>query len=521
MKSEHEVRAHRAPQNGFVSLAAAAAPFGGAALHNPAPSCARSTPVKPLPPSAPEMAPHDVWERVRVHLRKTIGDDKFISWFGEANFEGLVDQSVVLSVSTKFLRSWIRNNYTDILLSLFCAEGLDARKLDVVERGSVVTSRISVTEPVVLGDGARRADECAIAAPARAAVEGSDSLGANPDKKLTFGSFMVGQSNIVAHAAASRIAQSLDHVQFNPLYIYGSVGLGKTHLLHALAHAAKESGKRVLYLTAEGFRFGFLKALTNRSAAAAFKETMRGFDLLLIDDLQFLQGKHTEAEFGHTLNALLDGSRQVVVACDRRPADLETFDERLRSRLGGGLMVQISLPEESLRRNILLAKAELERQRYPELQVPDGVISFMARSVDSNGRDLEGALHRLVHYHQLSRTPITVDMAEDIMRGFVRARDPKRVKIEDIIRMSAKFYAISRNDLLSSRRTRNVVLPRQIAMYLAKTMTPRSLPEIGGRFGNRDHTTVLHAVRKIENMLKGDVQLANDLDMLRQMILEA
>lgn len=503
MKAEQNARGHDTPRDDFFSFAAASQPY----TRNPT-----------------SIDPTILWVKVREKLRTTLGEDAFVSWFAQTNFEDYKDGAAVFSVPTKFLKSWIRTHYADILARLFQAEGLDVRRIEVTVRGSAVLpsavcvpSKVPGVAPLHIEPPTPKPAEGRASVPAGR----GETLGSHPDQRFTFGSFMVSQSNIVAHAAATRLASAFETVHFNPLYIYGNVGLGKTHLLHALAHAAKDTGRRVLYLTAETFRFGFLKALTNRAAATNFKETMRGFDLLLIDDLQFLQGKHTEAEFGHTLNALLDGSRQVVVACDRRPGDLETFDERLRSRLGGGLVVEIVAPEEELRRKILLAKADIERVRCPDLALPESVIAYIARSVESNGRDLEGALNRLVHYHQLRRAPITIDMAEDILRGFVKTRDPKRVKIDDIIRLTAKYYNIARNDLLSSRRTRNVVLPRQIAMYLAKTMTPRSLPEIGGRFGNRDHTTVLHAVRKVENLIKTEPPQASDIDVLRQMILEA
>lgn len=537
MKSEQDAPRHQAPAVDFGSVAGFppsfpdadmhglrpfAAPAGGSSVNAKANTFENSENHSHAPHATSESV-FEMWTAVRDSLRATLGEDAFISWFGQASFEGCEDYAAVLSVPTKFLKSWIRTHYSDVLVRLFQARGLDVRRIEVSVRGSAVVPRTcAVNTAKGLETGSIEVSNLKLAEPRQSMAEPrSEAFGSHPDNRLTFDSFMVSQSNIIAHSAASRVASAFDTVHFNPLYIYGSVGLGKTHLLHALAHAAKASGRRVLYLTAETFRFGFLKALTNRAAAASFKETMRGFDLLLIDDLQFLQGKYTEAEFGHTLNALLDGSRQVAVACDRRPADLETFDERLRSRLGGGLVVEIAAPEEELRRKILLAKAGFERQRYPDLSVPESVIAYIARSVDSNGRDLEGALNRLVHYHQLCRSPITIDMAEDILRGFVKTRDPKRVKIDDIIRITAKYYNIARTDLLSSRRTRNVVLPRQIAMYLSKIMTPRSLPEIGGRFGNRDHTTVLHAVRKVENLAKTDPQQANDIDVLRQMILEA
>jgi chromosomal replication initiator protein len=310
-----------------------------------------------------------------------------------------------------------------------------------------------------------------------------------------------------------------DNIMFNPLYVHAGVGLGKTHLLQAIAWAGGAHDRKVLYLTAEKFMYGFVSALKTQTALA-FKDALRGIDVLVIDDLQFLQGKSTQAEFCHTLNALVDSGRQVVVAGDRPPSDLESLDDRVRSRLAGGLVVEIGLLDEELRLAILRARVGAARARHAGFDVPAPVLSFIARTITHNGRDLDGALNRLLAHNKLTGQPVTMDMAELAVRDLIRPQEPKRVKIEDIQRMVARHFNVSRADMLSSRRTANVVRPRQIAMYLAKMLTLRSLPEIGRRFGGRDHTTVLHAVRKIESLAEKDQALADEIDVLKRMLLE-
>jgi chromosomal replication initiator protein len=307
---------------------------------------------------------------------------------------------------------------------------------------------------------------------------------------------------------------------FNPLYIHAGVGLGKTHLLQAITFAGNALGQRkVLYLTAERFMYGFVSALKAQTAIA-FKETLRAIDVLVIDDLQFLQGKSTQAEFCHTLNALIDSGRQVVIAADRPPADLESLDDRMRSRLAGGLVVEMGSLGEELRLEILKSRVNAARTLHPSFDVPLPVLEYLAHSITHNGRDLEGAINRLLAHNTLSGQAVTLEMAEREVRDLIRPQEPRRVKIEDIQRVVARQYNVSRSDLLSSRRTANVVRPRQVAMYLAKTLTLRSLPEIGRRFGGRDHTTVLHAVRKIEALVGKDTTLADEVELLKRLLQE-
>jgi chromosomal replication initiator protein len=350
-----------------------------------------------------------------------------------------------------------------------------------------------------------------------------EALGGSPlDTRLCFDTFVVGRSNTLAQAAAKQVAAAKrsDAVMFNPLYIHAGVGLGKTHLLQAITWAGNAAGERkVLYLTAEKFMYGFVSALRTQTALA-FKEALRGIGVLVIDDLQFLQGKSTQAEFCHTLNALIDAGRQVVIASDRPPSDLESLDDRVRSRLAGGLVVEMASLGEELRLEILKARVMAARQHHPGFDVPLPVLAYIAKTVTHNGRDLEGALNRLLAHNKLTGHAVTLEMAEREVRDLIRPQEPKRVKIEDIQRVVARQYNVSRSDLLSSRRTANVVRPRQVAMYLAKTLTLRSLPEIGRRFGGRDHTTVLHAVRKIEGLVGNDMALAEEIETLKRQLQE-
>jgi chromosomal replication initiator protein len=262
--------------------------------------------------------------------------------------------------------------------------------------------------------------------------------------------------------------------------------------------------------------YHFITAV-QRQSALGFKEWLRRVDLLLIDDMQFLQGK-SATEFGHTLSVLLSGAKQVVVAGDAPPRDLEMLDERVRSRLSGGLVVPINSFDVDLRRAIVGKRAEQAAFRFAGLSFPAAVLDYIAKVVVSHGRDLDGAVNRLVAANQLTGEPITVGLAEKTLGDLVRAREARRVRIEDILRIVSRHYKVPRNDLLSSRRSRDVVRPRQIAMYLAKALTSRSLPEIGRRFGGRDHTTVLHSVRKVEQMMKDDGELCQEIELLKRML---
>ena len=463
------------------------------------------------------------WQRARERLRAEVGDEVFTSWFARMELEAVEGDTVKLSVATRFLKSWIQSHYAERLMACLQAEFGSVSRIEITVRSGVLRpiqpktklaeQPAPIREPKGQGTEMRHP-----VAPVSAAHE---ALGGSPlDPRLTFDTFIVGRSNSLAHAAAKQVAQARrgDAVMFNPLYVHAGVGLGKTHLLQSLAWAGNASAERkVLYLTAERFMYGFVAALRAQNALA-FKDALRTIDVLVIDDLQFLQGKSTQVEFCHTLNALIDAGRQVVIASDRPPSELESLDERVRSRLAGGLVVEMGALGEDIRLEILKTRVTAARHYHPGFDVPAPVLAFIAKTVTHNGRDLEGALNRLLAHSQLSSQPITLEMAEREIRDLIRPQEPKRIRIEEIQRMVARQYNVSRADLLSSRRTANVVRPRQVAMYLAKTLTLRSLPEIGRRFGGRDHTTVLHAVRKIENLVHSDNALAEEIELLKRQL---
>ncbi len=468
------------------------------------------------------------WSRVKAKLRAEVGEDIFQSWFARMDLERVEQHTAHLSVPTRFLKSWIQSHYTDRVLACWQGENAEVQRIEVSVRSAMIRTAPPKVKPPELIETGRdpripRLDIGDLRAAYAPVSTGHDALGGSPlDLRLTFESFVIGRSNTLAHAAAKQVAMARrgEPVMFNPLYIHAGVGLGKTHLLQATTWAGNNGAERkVLYLTAEKFMYGFVSALRTQTALA-FKEALRGIDVLVIDDLQFLQGKSTQAEFCHTLNALIDAGRQVVIAADRPPTDLESLDDRVRSRLAGGLVVEMGALGEELRLEILKTRVQAARQYHPSFDVPAPVLAYIAKSVTHNGRDLEGAINRLLAHNKLTGQQVTMEMAEREVRDLIRPQEPKRVKIEDIQRIVARQYNVSRADLLSSRRTANVVRPRQVAMYLAKTLTLRSLPEIGRRFGGRDHTTVLHAVRKIEGLVGNDAMLADEIEVLKRQLQE-
>ena len=469
----------------------------------------------------------ECWARVKDRLRSSVGDDVYNSWFARVDLEQLNSEAVHMSVPTRFLKSWIQTHYAERVLGCWQEELPNLNRIELTVRTPVRSiapakdARAATDERRGERGDTRAHDGGRTAVSAMAASAGHEALGGSPlDPRLTFETFVIGRSNTLAHAAARQVAEGRrgDPVMFNPLYIHAGVGLGKTHLLQAITFAGNALGQRkVLYLTAEKFMYGFVSALKAQTAIA-FKETLRAIDVLVIDDMQFLQGKSTQAEFCHTLNALIDSGRQVVIAADRPPADLESLDDRVRSRLAGGLVVEMGSLGEELRLEILKSRVNAARILHPSFDVPPPVLDYLARTITHNGRDLEGAINRLLAHNTLSGQAVTLEMAEREVRDLIRPQEPRRVKIEDIQRVVARQYNVSRSDLLSSRRTANVVRPRQVAMYLAKTLTLRSLPEIGRRFGGRDHTTVLHAVRKIEALVGKDTTLADEVELLKRLL---
>jgi chromosomal replication initiator protein len=463
----------------------------------------------------------DLFTRVRARLKTTVGEDVFNSWFARMELEETIDDLAHLSVPTRFLAAWIQSNYNDRILEAFRAETKDIKRLHYTVRvNGAPRPRLGTgTEPHTDTPAEQQTPATVRSIRETSAPRGDALSGSALDPRMTFETFVSGTPNEMALGVAKQVAHAAlnNAVTFNPVYIHSTVGLGKSHLLNAIAWAAgaADAGRNIVYLTADHFMYHFIQAV-QRQSALAFKDWLRRVDLLLIDDMQFLQGK-SATEFGHTLGTLLTGAKQVVVAADSPPRDLEMLDERVKSRLSGGLVVPINGFDVDLRHDIVHKRAEQATNRFG-VHFPAAVIDYIAHVVVSHGRDLDGAVNRLVAANQLTGEPITVPLAERTLADLVRSREAKRVRIEDILRIVSRHFKVPRNDLLSSRRSRDVVRPRQIAMYLAKSLTSRSLPEIGRRFGGRDHTTVLHSVRKVEQMMKDDGDLCQEIELLKRML---
>lgn len=476
-------------------------------------------------------AQRELWNRVRARIKTAVGNDVFTSWFASLELEEIVDDVVHLSAPTRFLCSWVQSNYAERILEAFRQDVAEIGRIQVTlrvngqarPRFAPVAAEPSTNEAPAPQAAPTLAPVSTIARFPResTAAKGDALSGSAIDPRMTFDSFVAGEANEMAFGVAKQIANAAANnaVTFNPVYIHSTVGLGKSHLLNAIAHAVQQadSSKNIVYLTADHFMYHFITAV-QRQSALGFKEWLRRVDLLLIDDMQFLQGK-SATEFGHTLGTLLTGAKQVVVAGDAPPRDLEMLDERVRSRLSGGLVVPISGFDLELRRAIVQRRADQSTARYG-MHFPAPVIDYISRAVISHGRDLDGAVNRLVAANQLTGELITVPLAEKTLGDLIRNREARRVRIEDILRIVSRHYKVPRNELLSARRSRDVVRPRQIAMFLAKALTSRSLPEIGRRFGGRDHTTVLHSVRKVESMIKDDVELGQEIELLKRMLEE-
>jgi chromosomal replication initiator protein len=480
-------------------------------------------------------------KKVHAALRARLGDDIYSSWFKTLDFDGFDGKTVTASVPVKFLCSWIQSHFIDDLLACSRIEFKGAERVDVILRQpgnaiarphqpSMANGSSKPSESLRDAHALALAPESGSRLPSmRAPVAGfstrtlAGSLEGSPlDPHHTFDTFVVGASNRLAHAAAVQAAETVmtGNPGINPLFFHSSVGLGKTHLLHAIAWDVRRRAPNanVLYLTAERFRYQFVEALRSTDPLA-FKERFRSINMLLIDDLEFMQGEKTEQEFDHIINALLDGGRQVVVASARPPAHIERLNERMRSRLQRGLVTEIGTFDEETRMKVLERRVSEKKLIDPAFELSRDVLELLASRLTENGRELEGAVNRLHLTWQHVRGMLTIDIAETVIRDLVQSGgEQRRIKIEDILRIVSRHFGVSKGDLLSQRRHRSVVWPRQIGMYLAKQLTARSLPEIGRRFGNRDHTTVLHAIRKIEGELTANQRLRDELEDLKKML---
>ncbi|WP_422369172.1 chromosomal replication initiator protein DnaA [Pelagibius sp.] len=480
------------------------------------------------------------WSRVRGRLRAEVGEAAYRSWLTPLTLAGARNGKLRLAVPTRFMRDWVASNYAARLDALWSEEDPSIAGIEIVVQpparptpkpgagdallgASTTTQHDDEDSGVTAGKAAGAlASKVAHNAVKSAAVKSHDSdsaaaarerISASLDPRLTFENFVVGKPNELAYAAARRIAEA-PTAPFNPLFLYGGVGLGKTHLMHAIGlHIKKQSPeRRIIYLSAEKFMYQFVRALRTKDTMA-FKEQFRSVDVLMIDDVQFIGGREaTQEEFFHTFNALVDQNRQVVISADKSPSDLEGVEERMRSRLGWGLVADIHPTTYELRLGILQARAE-----QASIDIPIKVLEFLAHKITSNVRELEGALNRIVAHGTLVGRPITLENTQEVLHDLLRAND-RRVTIEEIQKRVSAHFNVRVADMHSARRARAVARPRQVAMYLSKQLTSRSLPEIGRKFGGRDHTTVMHAVRKVEELKATDSGFAEDVELLRRML---
>jgi chromosomal replication initiator protein len=464
------------------------------------------------------------WDRVKTRLKQEFGDSAYKSWVTPIVATALRDGEVELSVPTRFMRDWITTHYADRIRALWNGENPTVRKITLkVEAGKAEAAKLDAgkaeTARPIQASAPQLRPQAFARVPARpAAADGAaqplgPDLSAPLDARYNFENFVVGKPNEFAYAAAKRVAES-DQVSFNPLFLYGGVGLGKTHLMHAIAWEIRQRTphRRVIYLSAEKFMYSFVRALRNQDTVS-FKEQFRSVDVLMIDDVQFIAGKDaTQEEFFHTFNALVDQGRQIVLSADKSPSSLEEIGDRLRSRLSSGLVADLHPTTFELRLGILDAKAE-----QLGVVVPQKVKEFLAHKITSNVRELEGALTRLVAHAQLVGGSLSLETTQELLQDLLRAHD-RRLTMEEIQKRVAEHFKIRVSDMSSARRSRAVARPRQVAMYLSKQLTSRSLPEIGRAFGGRDHTTVIHAVRKIEELVKLDTAFAEDVELLTRML---
>ena len=448
------------------------------------------------------------WDRVKARLRDEFGEAAFKSWLQPLTLAELRDGQVRICVPTRFLRDWVVTHYGERIRALWAKEDDSVVGIEVLVLPTVAAKSATAATPAA-----------AVARPAATAAAPcepsnvNDEIGAPLDPRYTFENFVVGKPNEFAYAAARRVAET-DTVAFNPLFLYGGVGLGKTHLMHAVAwHIRERSPNRsVIYLSAEKFMYRFVRALRYQDTMA-FKEQFRSVDVLMIDDVQFIGGKDsTQEEFFHTFNSLVDQGRQIIISADKSPSDLQGMEERLRSRLGCGLVADLHATTYELRLGILGSKSE-----QMGVDVPQKVSEFLAHKITSNVRELEGALNRVVAHAQLVGRDITLESTQEVLHDLLRAND-RRITIEEIQKRVAEHFNIRIADMHSARRARQVARPRQVAMYLSKQLTSRSLPEIGRKFGGRDHTTVMHAVKKVEELRASDQSFAEDVELLRRML---
>ena len=446
------------------------------------------------------------WDNICKHLEHEVGVSAFKSWIVPLKLSTVDDNIAKFIVPTAFIGNWVSRNYAEKIQEGFEKEGILVKSIEF-NTSEVRQSKQEISSLEAYNKDKKIENKSGLILP-------SSPL----DARFTFSNFVVGRPNELAHAAARRVAET-GAVTFNPLFLYGGVGLGKTHLMHAIAWHIKsrEASSRILYLSAEQFMYRFVQALRFKDMHG-FKELFRSVDVLMVDDVQFIAGKEsTQDEFFHTFNALIDNGKQIVISADRAPGEIDGLEERIKSRLAWGLVVDLHPTDYELRLGILQSKVEAQLKIHKGIEIHQGILEFLAHRISSNVRVLEGALIRLFAFSSLVGRQIDIDMAQECLADILRVSQ-RKVTIEEIIRKVADHYNLRMTDLVSARRARVIARPRQVAMFLSKMLTSKSLPEIGRRFGGRDHTTVIHAVKKIEELRQIDNQIAEEVEILRRML---
>ncbi len=457
---------------------------------------------------APNINIKDQWNSVLKKLNVEYGNEIFNSWIKNIRIKNLDEDILYFTVPTRFIRDWITSHYLDKIIYFLNQENPQVKRVKINIDNSLTANMLNIDKSTETNKNEEKFSYLS---------HSSDDWPL--DNRFKFEKFIIGESNEMAYASSKRFC-SLTINDFNPLYIYGGVGLGKTHLLHAIAWELKEENKvqNVLYLSAERFMFQFIKSLRQKDTMS-FKQKFRSADVLVLDDIQFMIGKtSTQEEFFYTFNTLLDMGKKVIISADRSPSDLSSFNERMISRLSGGLVVDILPADYDLRLSILKSKySDLKSKNQNQINLDDEVLVFLAKTITSNVRELEGALNKVYTFSNILGKKIDVELTKSVLKDLLKS-STRRITIDEIQNKVSNYYNIKIDDLVSSRRLRSFARPRQVAMYLAKKLTTRSLPEIGRKFGGRDHTTVIHAVKKIEELKETDTKFDEDINLIKQMI---
>ncbi len=449
----------------------------------------------------------DQWSNVLKKLNAEYGNEIFNSWIKNISIKNLDEDILYFTVPTRFIRDWITSHYLDKIIYFLSQENSQIKRVKINIDNSLSANMLNIDKTINEKYNKKT-------------FSSSSFIDDWPlDERFKFSKFIVGDSNELAYASAQRFCK-VDEYDFNPLYIYGGVGLGKTHLLHSIAWEINNQDKnsKVLYLSAERFMFQFIKSLRQKDTMS-FKQKFRSVDVLILDDVQFMMGKiSTQEEFFHTFNTLLDMNKKVIISGDRSPSDLASFNERMKSRLSGGLVVDIMPADYDLRYLILKSKySELKQKNKNTFDLDDDVLSFLSKTITSNVRELEGALNKVFTFSNILGKKIDVELTKSVLKDLLKSNN-RRITIDEIQNKVCNYYNIKIDDLISSKRIRTFARPRQVAMYLSKKLTTRSLPEIGRKFGGRDHTTVIHAVKKIEELKESNSKFDEDVNLITQMI---